>query len=229
MSSITFSVFGLLSVSIEAQNLPQAFSTEKNGAIRVMDIRMYPIQYAPGWKSARHDIDPSFTNLSNIATDGWEFKSELLTKNSTSLNLQHQIKTDQKNASIHWQINATSPQPVNTALLAMGVDLPVSGYAGQTIKVDDKLVTLTAEASTQSQVLAVRRHVKRIEITTPKGPVIFEGDWSVEITDRRRWKTNVYSMRLYFSPSRGKLTQSAFAMKVTAKGYTCFPLSFEDQ
>lgn len=227
--SVCLLLVGLLCLSAEAQNLPLAFSTGKKGTIRVRDIRMYPIQYAWGWKSARHAVDPSFTNLSNVAIDGWEFKSALLTKNNTSLNLQHKIHADQKTASINWQINATSPQPVNTALLAMCVDIPVSGYAGQTIKVDDKLVTLTEQASTKSQVMAVTSHVKRIEITTAQGPVIFEGDWRVEITDRRRWKTNVYSIRFYFSPSRGKITRSAFAMKVIAKGYTCFPLSFEEQ
>jgi hypothetical protein len=213
----------------QGQALPQGFATGSKGTLHVMDISVYPIHYDNRWQWGGYTVDDAFGNVSNIQLDGWQFNGQLHTGNNIPLNLLNTIHSDDASVSIDWQINATAAQPVPTNILALCFDMPVSSYAGQVVMVDDKPVTLTAEASTQSQVLPVTRNVQKIVIPTSKGPVMLTGKWDMEIVDRRRWKSNVYSLRLYFAQHNGKISQTNLKVKIDAQGYTCFPLSFEDQ
>ncbi len=219
----------LVMVSAKGQSLPSSFSKDSRGAIRVMDIRMYPVHYNPKWYSAAYTFDSNFNNMDNVALDGWQFTSQLQTKDDFQFVLKNKVVSNDKDKAITWHIDASSTKPVPTRMLALSIDLPVSRFAGMQLKVQHRTVTLPAQQQENPLILSGAREVRLIQIPTPQGPIHLQGFWDVEILDRRKWKTNAYTMRLYFKENRGMVTQSSFDIRVAAGQYQCFPLDIADQ
>ena len=120
----------LMATSVNGQSLPNGFSRDSRGAIRVMDIRMYPVHYNPKWYSAAYTYDSNFNNMDNVALDGWQFTSQLQTKDDFQFVLKNKVVSSDKDKAITWHIDAQSTQPVPTRLFALSIDLPVSRFAG---------------------------------------------------------------------------------------------------
>jgi hypothetical protein len=156
----------LMVTSVHGQSLPSGFSKDSRGAIRVMDIRMYPVHYNPKWYSAAYTFDSNFDNMDNVALDGWQFTSQLQTKDDFQFVLKNKVVSNNKEKAIAWHIDATSAQPVPTRMLALSIDLPVSRFAGMQLKVQHRTVTLPAVQQENPLVLSGAREVRLIQIPT---------------------------------------------------------------
>lgn len=223
--------------SVQGQTLPEQFAKDSKGRIHVMGIAITPAHYDKQWHAARYQPGDGFFNHDNVVEGGWQFDGVLNTAGNIPLILKHTIHTDTQMSCLDWEIIASATSPIATNGLSLNLDLPVPNYAGRTLHIDGKPITLTSQASDQSQIFPLSNDVQQIEIPGEKGTLTLKGRWTVELVDRRRWKSNVYTLRLYFDPGRGMIERAALSVKMLAENYSCYPLSiaaacnmgFEDQ
>lgn len=207
------------SVPVYGQSLPDGFSARDDGSIQVNDLLMRPLHYDRKWHKARYKVDPSFTNAANITGAIWNFDSQLLTGAGPLINLHNQIQNQSDGMSIRWLISAHAQQPVDSYVLAMDVMLPAQTYAGRTIGIDDKQVTLPLDSGKGANFTG--KLVKRIQIATAQGPVMLAGQFMVDIADNRRYSINTFSLRLYFAPGQYKITDANLDLTITRQTFAC--------
>lgn len=112
------------------------------------------------------------------------------------------------------------------AQLGLGCTLPLDSFRGRGLVVDDRKITPSTEFDPQKKILFHAPLKESVVIPTPNGTVTLRGKFRLLVQDDRTFKRNTCTLRLLFTPSRGKITRAVLECAIVpAADETIRPVS----
>lgn len=186
-----------------AAKLPDWVRLEKSGVLKIETLPFTVVHAAPGWQWSRQSSSPGTkrTFREGVVTVFGKFGLGELRVTAEPLTP----------AAFRYSAQFCSDRPFPTLLLA--VEFALSPRARQ-IEVDGRNLELRAEYDEKRWVPVNNRRVHTVTFPLDSGANLsITGDYILRIQDNRKYNLPGYSVRLYFSPSQGELTEAKFTAK----------------
>ncbi len=123
--------------------------------------------------------------------------------------------TSNPNGGLDINVTFNSQIPVPTNFLGLNLELPVERMGGKSITADG--VPIRLPETFDKTAISSKTAIKKIVIPLNGRSLEFNGKFDLLIQDNRKFKSNVFCLRLYSVPSSGKLTESRLAVTVDFK------------
>ena len=94
------------------------------------------------------------------------------------------------------------------AQLGLGCTLPLEAFRNRGLVVDGRKIIPSTEFNPQKKILFHAPLKESVVIPTPNGTVTLRGKFRLLVQDDRTFKRNTCTLRLLFTPSRGKITRA---------------------
>lgn len=186
-----------------AAKLPDWVRLEKSGVLKIETLPFTVVHAAPGWQWSRQSSSPGTkrTFREGVVTVFGKFGLGELRVTAEPLTP----------AAFRYSAQFCSDRPFPTLLLA--VEFALFPRARQ-IEVDGRNLELRAEYDEKRWVPVNNRRVHTVTFPLDSGANLsITGDYILRIQDNRKYNLPGYSVRLYFSPSQGELTEAKFTAK----------------
>lgn len=186
-----------------AAKLPDWVRLEKSGVLKIETLPFTVVHAAPGWQWSRQSSSPGTkrTFREGVVTVSGKFGLGELRVTAEPLTP----------AAFRYSAQFCSDRPFPTLLLAM--EFSLSARARQ-IEVDGRRVDLRTEYDAARWVPVNNRRVREFSFPLDSGSMLnISGDYVLRIQDNRKFNLPGYSVRLYFTPSKGELTGAEFSAK----------------
>lgn len=119
-------------------------------------------------------------------------------------------ETISRNSDAIWVYRAEFEftTPAELAQLGLCCTLPFETFRGRELVVDGRNITPSAEFDPKKKIIFSAPLKKSVVIPTPNGTVTLQGKFWLLVQDNRAFNRNTCSLRLLFTPSRGKITRA---------------------
>jgi hypothetical protein len=123
-----------------------------------------------------------------------------------------------KPGDVKFGATLASDKALDTNELSMAFILPLASFGGKELTIDQQAVSLsnTAPAKGAAQIFE-KDQAHEVKLPTPNGTLVVSGDFKLLLQDDREWGDPRYSMRLYFTPGSGQITQSKIDLHMVLK------------
>lgn len=186
-----------------AAKLPDWVRLEKSGVLKIETLPFTVVHAAPGWQWSRqsNSRETKRTFRQGVVTVSGKFGLGELRVTAEPLTP----------AAFRYSAQFRSDRPFPTLLMAM--EFPLSARARQ-IEVDGRRIELRTEYDAARWVPVNNRRVRDFSFPLDSGSTLnISGDYILRIQDNRKFNLPGYSVRLYFTPSKGELTGAEFSAK----------------
>lgn len=189
---------------------------KNDGSISADGLSMNVIYYSPKWRSR-------ILNAKSLKTPKLENKDEeqLFTG---SFELFDKNRFTVKNVLNHvspgvWEYKGSlsSTTPIKTNVLALSISLQCKDYAGKEIIVNGKPIMLPAEMISDNGGHIWSGKIKTAKIPSATKNVNVDGNCWFRIQDNRKYKSDNYSVRIFFSKSKGDVQETDLKFNLSVK------------
>ncbi|MBS1369917.1 MAG: hypothetical protein HPZ91_08205 [Lentisphaeria bacterium] len=124
------------------------------------------------------------------------------------------------------KVNFASPARLSG--LALAANLPIDRFCGRELSADGKKIVLPPEFAGRGNSLLFRGEAEKLILPLEERVLTFEGKFQLTIQDNREWNRQSYSIRIFFTPGHGEVTESELHLKLTSRPYRSTPLDLRE-
>lgn len=197
----------------------------QSGTIGVAgDIRVVFALAGPKWTSNTYQSAHSMSRATCVR----ERPGELLVKGwfrtgAGALDLTERItKGDDGQLAFHWRV--TNAAGIDAERVYALLKFPAERYAGKAILIDGDDVALPEPRPTTNNYRRLK-HVTSISIPTQDAIVTLSGDLNGLLMSSPRGPGCYYGLRLYATPTKGKITDSSLGFTLAMRAFAAEPIS----
>ncbi len=110
------------------------------------------------------------------------------------------------------------------AQIGLCTSMPIDRFCGREFLIDGKKVVLPLEHKEGTSQMISGGKVAEIVIPTINNKITLRGQFEIILQDNRAYKGDSYSLRILFTPSRGKITASALDLSIAVEPFRSSPL-----
>jgi len=196
------------------------FSVRPDGVLDIGPIWAEVNHYDAGWTIAQqHDrfrrdpTPPVPVSPRRGAAPTEVIRGELTTARGPARLVE---RIEPAGGGIRYSVVFSSARPLPTNELAAAFLLPLSAFAGKTLRLDGRPLVLPAAPRPRGQArILVKKNVREVILPMPTGALIVTGNFNFLVQDDREWGDERYSMRLHFSPDSGRISTSRIDLRLT--------------
>ncbi len=135
-------------------------------------------------------------------------------------------ETLRQEAETRWKYRAELDftETADLAELGLCASMPIEKYCGRELLIDGKKVTLPLEFHKKAGHAIYGGEASELMIPTVNGKITFRGRFGVVLQDNRAFNGDTYSLRLLFTPARGKMDKSSLDLAITVEPFQSTPL-----
>lgn len=219
INSTLLCCFGLLSTAA-ATILPTP-----GGSLKIDEITL-SIQCfkAPDWKLVSQESKAFQMQKKSGNEQNFHLEANITIPGLPKGSLQETVK--QKSAD-QWNYHAVIcfTEAAEFAQIALGISLPVETFQKRELSIDGRKLKLPAKFSPKNDSCIFKGRVNDLILPTRNGKLIFRGNFDILLQDNRSYRGNTYSLRFFFTPSRGKITRSSLELSITYSPYHSIPIN----
>ena len=104
--------------------------------------------------------------------------------------------------------------PFELAQLGLCCTLPIEAFRGRELVADGRKITLSAEFQPERKIIFSAPLKESVVIPTPNGTVTLQGKFRLLVQDDRAFNRDTCSLRLLFTPARGKITRATLVCSI---------------
>ena len=198
------SLFGMLNAAETAPNLNEFGALELDGTswlVTFVNMKWTSFAYEGHWR------DPVFQRKGEQDSGSAVFRVAI--PNYPEGKLKVSLKPEESGFS--YQAEVSFSESAKFASLSLETRLPVSRYAGTSLKINGKPFELPLEVSKTIH----RKRASVLEIPGKDGKAItFRGDFELHIQDNRQYKLQNYTIRIRLNPGFGEITNASLDLKI---------------
>jgi hypothetical protein len=200
----------------DAFEIAPGFSMRQNGVIDIGDVYLEVNYYDSKWTIAQQHDRFALAENADKAADGAHVISGVLTTAAGPANFTEHVKASTN--GVNYAATFASEKALETNELSMAFILPLASFGGKEILFDQTAVGLSKTAPAKGAAKFFEKDgIHRIELPTESGKLIITGNFYVLLQDDREWGDPRYSLRLYFTPGSGEVTQSKIELQMEMK------------
>lgn len=199
-----FALFGILHAAETVPSLNEFGALNLDGTswlITFVNMKWTSFSYEGHWR------DPVFQSMGENKSDSAAFRVTIPGYP------EGELKLSLKNGAegFRYQADVSFSEPAKFASLSLETRLPVSRYAGTSLKINGKPFELPLKVSKTIH----RKRASVLEIPGKDGKAItFRGDFEIHIQDNRQYKLQNYTIRIRLNPGFGEITNASLDLKI---------------
>lgn len=200
---------GWSGVAAGAELLP-GLQVRDNGYMELDGIRMDVTAWDMKWGYVKQDALRREQGFPVEKAGTYQVKGTLPVKAGGELAFEQLLK--QEGEGLSYVASVKSADGVELRVLALCLELPIEAFAGKAIRAGDKEITLPAEF--KSQDVASMKDVPSLAIPLTKGTLTLKGKYGIYIQDQRQFKGKSFSVRVFFTPQGGLITDAKLELSI---------------
>ena len=207
-----------------AETLPPAIETTVRGSLNIEGLTFSVRTFKPvSWASSSQESKYFKVESTEGKTDDYKLSGTFQIPQLPKATLQETLKQE---SETRWNFHAEIrfAEPTELAELGWCASMPVEDYCGRTLLINGKKLTLPLTYDKKKGHAIFSGKVSEMQIPTLNSRVTFRGNFEIVLQDGRAFGGDTYSLRLLFTPARGKIDRSSLDVSIAVAPYQSTPL-----
>ncbi len=197
--------------------MPVGITMDKSGQLKVGGLEAAVRIYDAKWKrSGQNSIKPE-SGYPVMSGDIYEVKGDWPLPGENSGFYVEEKMSAVASDKVKYTMSLTHREGARVKLIALCVELPIYRFGGKKIWIDDKEMVLPKN----EEKIPELGKIKKITIANDGNNISFEGAFTAELADMRHSQQPMFHLRIYFTPSTGKILESSLNLNIGIKADTC--------
>ena len=222
-----FFLFAVSAFSLTAGSLKQDLVVYKNGAIKIGQVKASIVHYTKKWKQSEQSSPGNTIEKTDKKAGSRIVCTGEFPAGDKKFNLKEDIKFTGNN-SFTYQAEVNNKTGIETGSLSLLLKLKAANFAGKTLLINGKAVVLP-EVKGKSHAIFSGAKNKTLIVPLGRDLLFIKTDCYVVVQDNRIFGSDVFQIRLHFTPWNNVITKADLKVEFILKQVKCTPIDIKAQ
>jgi hypothetical protein len=203
----------------ENTDVAKGIQLQTTGQLMIGPISAEIAHYDNDWnETMQHDVFQAKSGGPTSQPDGTYTLTGDFPLSSDTFTLTEKISPS--SGGINYSATMNSDKPIESKELSLQMAIPVDGFSGKKVTIDQDSVTLPSDPQPKGQAsLNAKDGVHEVDIPTPDGTLVISSTagMNIYLQDNREWDDDHYGLRIHFNPGDGQIKQSTLDVQIKVK------------
>ena len=201
--------------------MPEGVEVKPDGSLLLNGLKSNLVHYT--YKYRRTDQNKSSIQASEGFPErkkgSFLLKGKWFLKGGESFIIEEKIIQTVED-TVDYSLVMDNPEKIASAITSLFVILPANEFISKALVIDGKPYDITKGIKNLK--------AKSVELPSKSGPITFTGNLVVTTADHRKYKTNVFSLRIALKNGTGRRDKASLNMKIKVKSQATQQVALPD-